>query len=63
MEIKENKVENVSKNQQKRKKERNKTGYTAQDAPRTRTFDPRKKKHGTDRWTDGRTNMTSYRDA
>ena len=45
-----------------KKKERNKAGYTAQDAPRTRTFHLRKK-HGTDRQTDGWMDTTSYRDA
>ena len=46
---------------------RNKAGYTAQDAPSMRTFHLQKKKHGTDGPadgpTDGRTGTISYRDA
>ena len=42
--------------------EKNKAGYTAQDAPSMRTYHLRKK-HGTDGRTHGRTDTTSYRDA
>ena len=49
------------------KEEKNKAGYTAQDAPSMRAFHLQKKKHGTDGVTDGRTDLrtdtTSYRDA
>ena len=41
---------------------RHKAGYTAQDAPSTRSFHLRKY-HGTYGPTDGRTDTTSYRDA